>query len=363
MRKTTIMNYRKLHVAIFVSTLEVGGAERVAVTLANEMVEKGIRIDLIVMSIGGEMQKKLNSRVNVVDLNTKRGRFSFFALVAYIMRNKPTAILSLLTVPNMLLGLTKLVPLRNRPLLIGSEHSYDSDIYRRNDRNVFLYAAYSIAARIAYRMLDLNIAVSEGVKQRMVERRQVKSRKIKVMPNPIDLRDIAVPHGQTPGLRPRIKLLAVGRLNILKDYETMFRAVDIIRRDFAVVLNVLGEGEERACLATLISDLNLEENIKLIGNVQETSTWYQGADVLVLSSISEGFSMVIVEALAHGLPVVSTDCLSGPNEILTELEYGALVPVGDYAQLAATIINVLSKNHDRGLLYLRAKEYDSRIVC
>lgn len=362
------MNYRKQmenkapHVGIFVSTLNIGGAEKVAITLANEFTDQGISVDLIVMSSTGALRTQVSPKVRVIDLGTNRGRRSLYALVAYMQKQQPQVVISLMTVPNLLLGLSKLFVRSSTPLLVGSEHSTYSDIYERENRNVFVFLAYSVAARIGYRLLDMNIAVSEGVKLRMVHQRLVNPRKVKVISNPIEMKKIEKPTGVTPGLRSSIQLLAVGRLNALKDYETMLRAVDIIRKKHQVELNILGDGEERERLIALIEKLDLQKNVNLIGNVLDTSKWYREADLFVLSSISEGFANVIVEALAHGVPVVSTDCLSGPKEILNKPAYGSLVPVGDFMSLAEEIISVHSKSFNRATLRLRAEDFDSCII-
>jgi glycosyltransferase involved in cell wall biosynthesis len=356
------MKKKAPHVGIFVSTLSIGGAEKVAITLANEFTEQGISVDLIVMSSTGALRTQVSSKVRVIDLGTNRGRRSLYALVTYMQKHQPQVVISLMTVPNLLLGLSKLFVRSNTPLLVGSEHSTYSDIYEREERNILVFLAYSIAARIGYRLLDMNIAVSEGVKQRMIQRKLVSPRKVKVISNPIEMKKIEKPTGTTLGLRPTIQLLAVGRLNVLKDYDTMLRAVDIIRKKHKVELNILGDGEERERLAALIEELGLEKNVNLIGNVLDTSKWYRQADLLVLSSVSEGFANVIVEALAYGVPVVSTDCLSGPKEILNKSSYGSLVPVGDFMLLAEEIISVHSKSFDRTTLRLRAEDFDSCII-
>jgi glycosyltransferase involved in cell wall biosynthesis len=362
------MNYRKKmeekapHVGIFVSTLNIGGAEKVAITLANEFTELGVNVDLIVMSSSGALREQISPKVRVIDLGTNRGRRSLYALVAYIQNQQPEVVISLMTVPNLLLGLSKMFVRSKSPLLVGSEHSTYSDIYEREKRNFLVFLAYSIAARIGYRLLDMNIAVSEGVKQRMIHRKLVSPRKVKVISNPIEMKKIEKPTGTTLGLRPTIQLLAVGRLNFLKDYDTMLRAVDIIRKEHKVELNILGDGEERERLIALIEELDLQKNVNLIGNVLDTSKWYREADLLVLSSISEGFANVIVEALAHGVPVVSTDCLSGPREILNKSSYGSLVPVGNFTLLAEKIISLRGKSFDRTTLRLRAEDFDSRSI-
>ena len=356
------MENNSRHLGIFVSTLNIGGAEKVAIALANEFSELGINVDLIVMNSAGALRAQIMPGVRVIDLGTNRGRRSLFSLVSYIKNAQPEAILSLMTVPNLLLGLSKLFVRSRSPRLVGSEHATYSDIYERGSRNLVTFLAYTVAARIGYRLLDMNIAVSEGVRQSILKRRLVNATKVKAILNPIDLRNIDAPTGMTPGLKPCLKLLAVGRLHSLKDYDTMLRSIDIIRKTFEVELNILGDGEERERLTSLIEELDLVENVNLIGNVLDTSKWYREADLLVLSSIFEGFGNVIVEALAHGIPVVSTDCPSGPSEILNKPEYGSLVPVGNHVVLAEEIVSVISKSLDRTILRQRAEDFNSRII-
>ena len=357
------MHQRKGHVAIFVSSLFLGGAERNAVNLANEMSSNGLRVDLVVMNGNGELRSEVSTRVNIIDMKTNRGRRSFVSLVVYIQRNKPDSVLSILTVPNILLGLTRLIPMINRPLLVGSEHSYFNDIYERSSRSRAFFLLYALLGRVGYRLLNMNIAVSQGVKLRMVQKRLVGNKKVVMIPNPIDLRSIPEPYGETSSTSATIKLLAVGRLNALKDYPTMFKAIDILRRNYDVELFVLGDGEEKNSLMKLIHNLNLEEHVKLIGTVMDTGDWFRSADAFVLSSEYEGFSNVIVEALAHGVPVVSTDCPSGPAEILTSYEYGVLVSVGDYEELARGVISVVERKFDRQTLRKRAQEYNLPKIC
>ena len=350
------------HIGIFVSTLNIGGAEKVAIALANEFAEQGIVVDLVVMNSRGALKVQIMPGVRVIDLGTNRGRRSLFSLVSYIKNEQPEVIVSLMTVPNLLLGLTKLFLRSSSPRLVGSEHATRSDVYEKGNRNIFTFLAYTVAARIGYRMLDMNIAVSEGVRQSMVARGLVDATKIKVILNPIDLRQIDRPIGITLGLKLPVQLLAVGRLHSQKDYDTMLRSVDIIRKSYQVELNILGDGEERERITALIEELDLRQNVKLIGNVLDTTNWYRDADVLVLSSIYEGFGNVIVEALAHGIPVVSTDCPSGPSEILNKPEYGSLVPVGNYVLLAEEIIAVACKSFDKEILRQRAEDFDSRVI-
>jgi glycosyltransferase involved in cell wall biosynthesis len=184
-----------------------------------------------------------------------------------------------------------------------------------------------------------------------------------VIPNPIDLSEITLKPDSKSQTEASIKLIAVGRLDEIKDYPTMIRAVGLLRNTYKVSLDIIGDGNIKESLINLINELNLAEHITLVGEVLELSHWYREADVLVLSSLSEGFGNVIVEALAHGTPVVSTDCPSGPSDIITENTYGRLVPVGDFVALADAIIQVRLQAIDKKILRARAEDFECSKIC
>ena len=112
-----------------------------------------------------------------------------------------------------------------------------------------------------------------------------------------------------------------------------------------------------------IENLGLQKNIFLIGSISEPEIFYEDADLFVLSSSSEGFGNVIIEALSYGVPVVSTDCKSGPAEILGNGRWGDLVMVGDTVALAKSIESALSKKHDHEALRNRANDFSPERVA
>ena len=354
---------RKVHLGIFVSTLNFGGAERAAVTLANELSRRFERVDLIAMDPSGPLRDLLAEEVHVVDLGTSQGRRTFLKLVSYLRREKPDIVMSLLTVPTILLGLTKVVLMRKSPFLVGSERSYYSDIYEREGRARLLYSLYYLAARIAYRLTDCNIALTTGIRDRMVSRNLVKRSKTVVLPNAIDLSKRVVFSRAKRSERRCMNLLAIGRLNELKDYPTMIRAVKIVQENYDVHLDILGEGELRNQLSLLIQELGLEKQISLRGNFLETQTWFERTDVFVLSSLAEGFPNVLLEALAHGIPIVSTDCPTGPRDIVNSQEFGELIPMRNPKALAEALIRVHENNYDQEVLRKRAEDFEVTTIC
>ena len=120
---------------------------------------------------------------------------------------------------------------------------------------------------------------------------------------------------------------------------------------------VLGEGRERPRLERLVAELGLSEDVALPGYVENPFAWLSRAQLFILSSRYEGLPGALVQALACGCPVVSTDCPSGPREILEDGKLGALVPVGDAAAMAAAIVAALNAPRDEAPLRRRALDF------
>ena len=191
------------------------------------------------------------------------------------------------------------------------------------------------------------VAVSHGVADDLVRTVGVPERKIKVIYNP----------GITPGLRDKVRaevdhpwfvrgqppvLLAVGRLAKQKDYGTLLTAFAKIRKTHSVRLLILGEGSERRTLEERVRELDVEQHVALPGFVDNPYAYMARSAAFVLSSVWEGLPTVLMEALYCGVPIVATDCPSGPREILKDGQLGRLVPMRDPDLLAEAIVSVLN---------------------
>jgi glycosyltransferase involved in cell wall biosynthesis len=152
-------------------------------------------------------------------------------------------------------------------------------------------------------------------------------------------------------------ILAVGRLAVAKDYPTLLRAFSLVCRKRKAHLLILGEGRERPRLEALVRKLGLIDNVQMPGFVRNPYAYMAHARLLVLSSRWEGFGNVLVEALACGTPVVSTDCGGGIREVLADGRFGMLVPVGDAEALAEAILETLQTPPDRAMLRQRAQDF------
>jgi glycosyltransferase involved in cell wall biosynthesis len=149
----------------------------------------------------------------------------------------------------------------------------------------------------------------------------------------------------------------MGRLHAQKDYPTLLRALRLVRGTIPARLLILGEGPARPEIEALRAGLGLDGAVSMPGFHPDPYPFLAHADLFVLSSLWEGFGNVIVEALACGAPVVSTDCRSGPREILRDGQFGDLVPPGDPEALAAAILATLSRPRDRAALIARSADF------
>jgi glycosyltransferase involved in cell wall biosynthesis len=217
-------------------------------------------------------------------------------------------------------------------------------------------------AKQFYRKADCIIAVSEGVADDLVSVAGLARSEIRVIYNPVVTPEL-VARAEEPLVHPWLVpgaapvVLGAGRLSPQKDFATLLRAFAQVRAARPVRLIILGEGELRGQLEAQAAALGVSEDIQFPGFVDNPYAYMRRAGVFVLSSAWEGFGIVLVEAMACGAPVVSTDCPVGPAEILDGGRYGPLVPVGDGGALAQSILSMLDRPMDPERLRARAGDF------
>lgn len=343
--------------AVLLHDLRGGGAERVSLNLVRGMVEAGREVDLVLVRAQGKYLDLIPPGARVVDLDKSNVFKAIPALARYLRRERPKAVLSGLTHMNVAVLIAKLLA-RGRTRVAVTEH---------NQISLKAAKAEGLRGRLIYRLVpalypfaDDVIAVSNGVAADVETFSGLKSGTVRCVYNPVydqSLSDAAAKPVDHPWLQPGQPpvLLAAGRLHEQKGFDVLLRALQIVLRTTSCRLIVMGEGELRPKLEALVAELGLTEHVSLIGFVENPYAMMSRAGAFVLSSRWEGLPTVLIEALACGAPVVSTDCPSGPDEILEGGRYGVLVPVENPEALAAGIVQALGAKRGEGLA--RAQEF------
>ncbi|MDP1731600.1 MAG: glycosyltransferase [Devosia sp.] len=332
-------------IALFLPSLQGGGAERVMVTLANAFAARGGSVDLVLVKADGIFLRDVSPEVHIVDLDAHGVIHCLPGLVRYLRRKRPHVLLSALKHANVAAIVARLL-VGGTTRLAVSEHSTLSAAQASLSKATLRGKLLPLLMRFTYRHADAVIAVSSGVADDLSRAIALPRERVRVIFNPIladSLRSLSA-EGLGPGIDfggdvPLI--LAAGRLVPPKDFGTLLRAFARLLEKRSARLMILGEGPLRAELEALVDELNLGANVSMPGFASNPYALMRRANLFVLSSIYEGFGNVLVEAMAVGTPVVSTDCPSGPAEILENGKWGRLVPVGDVEGLARAMDDAL----------------------
>jgi glycosyltransferase involved in cell wall biosynthesis len=337
-----MMSAEPIKVAFFVPSLRGGGAEKAIVVLANEFSSRGMSVSLILAQREGPYLSHVGRDVHIVDLKASRVATCILKLAKYLRREHPYALITAMNHANIAAIVAKLIAGVRLRLLVVEQNRLEAE------RDAPLRHKLIVAAvGWAYRAADAVVAVSYGVADDLTAAGVPRPR-IHVIHNPI-VTDELLLKAQVTCAHPWFEegqppvILAVGRLETQKDFATLIRSFAEIRKEQFVRLLILGEGTLRPALEKLVADLGLSADVQLMGFSDNPYAFMSRASVFALSSTHEGLPTVLIEALACGLPVVSTDCPHGPAEILENGRWGRLVPVGNVAAIAAALSEAINK--------------------
>jgi glycosyltransferase involved in cell wall biosynthesis len=340
------MPHTSLDIALFIRSLYGGGAEKMKLNLARSFLEQGLKVDIVLAKKEGSLLKSVPSGVRLVDLEAKSKLDILPKLIGYLKREKPLNLVASLHYPCEIALLAKRLAGVSTKVTVSEHNHLSIESQCTNQISVRLTP---LAARLFYPWADSIMAVSQGVADDLANVTKISRERIQVIYNPVITTEI-LSKAKEPVEHPWFALgqppviLGVGRLYPQKDFPTLIRAFGEVRKIRPARLVILGSGPEQENLEKLIQELGLEKDVALLGFVNNPYAYMARAGVFVLSSIFEGLGNVLIEALAVGTPVISTDCKSGPSEILANGKYGFLTPVGDSQKMAEAILSVLSGN-------------------
>src|ERR1700733_1819937 len=332
-------------ISIFLPSLEGGGAERVMCNLAIEIAERGIPVDLVLAKKIGPYLQDVPPTVRLIDLGSGRLIFCIPKLINYLRSVKPHCLISALSNANVIAIVSHLLAASPAKIIVSERVAINqAQIHIHSLRRRLV----PILIRLFYKRADHIVAISHGVADQLATMLGIPHDNIAVIYNPV-VNDKLLQKAEEPVNHPWFLpaappvIVAAGRLVKQKDFQTLIRAFSLVRKTRVASLMILGEGECRPEVQNLAQQLGIADDVSLPGFVDNPYKYMKGARAFVLSSLYEGFANVIIEAMACGTPIISTNCPSGPSEILENGRWGRLVPVGDVGGLAKAIQNVLDE--------------------
>ncbi len=327
-------------IAFFLPSVRGGGAQRVIVNLMEGITERGLPVDLVLSAAEGPYLDQLPSGARVVDLRAGRLVWSIAPLIRYLRRERPRALVSSMSHANLIALWAARLAGVSTPVMV-TVHNTMSETSMAKGLGPWLLRTFYPWARWV-------VAVSRGAADDLARTSGFRRERVEVVYNPVITPAVVAKAAQAPdhpwfgpGQPPVV--LGVGRLTRQKDFPTLIGAFAAVRAHRPARLIILGEGEDRAVLEALIAELGLRGDVALPGFQDNAMAYMAGSALFVLSSAWEGLPTVLIEAMAAGARVVSTDCPSGPREILQEGRLGPLVPVGDVPALSKAMLDELDR--------------------
>jgi glycosyltransferase involved in cell wall biosynthesis len=356
------------HLALLVSGFSTGGVPRVLSTLAGGLADRGHRVDLVAAHGQGPTRELAPENVRVVDLDewkvlplpsfrksSFRAVASSLGLARYLRAERPEVLLAGGNYTNFAAVVGRALALSKTRVVL----SHHSDLTLETRKKPFV----RWTVRNVYPHCERIVSVSEGVGAELVRSGGVPAELVTTIYNPVvsaEIRSRACDQVDHPWLQPGQPpvVLGVGRLHTQKNFPMLLRAFARVREQREARLLILGVGKHaghRRGLLELGAELGIERDLDLPGFVKNPFSIMARASVFALSSAWEGLPTALIEAMACGCPVVSTDCPSGPAEILDHGKYGPLVPVDDDRAMAGALLEILDTPPEESVLRARAE--------
>jgi glycosyltransferase involved in cell wall biosynthesis len=346
-------------IAFFLSTSGHSGVDRAAKHLIPALARRGYQVDLLKVRRHGPELGDTDARIRILDLGHRQTYACLPNLVRYLRRERPAVLLSDKDRVNRTALLARALAGAESRLVLSSGTTLSVDLASRGALERWLQRT-SIGR--LYPFADQVIVTSIGAADDMASYTGLRRELIRVVPSPVVpdwLFDAVVTPPQHPWFHDPDSplILGAGELGSRKDFETLLRGFARLRARRRCRLMIIGRGRNRDRLIALAEELGIANDVELPGFIPEPYPYLANADLFAFTSRWEGLGFVLIEALALGTPVVSTDCPSGPNEILQGGRYGRLIPVGDDAALAEAMAATLEAPPPAGQLKEAARPY------
>jgi glycosyltransferase involved in cell wall biosynthesis len=358
-----IKKHSKPKIAVFVSFSGHGGVERMIINLCEGFLALGWPVDLLTVKAKSPYLQSLPEGLNVVDLGAVHTLESLPAVARYLRSTRPLALLAAKDRANQVAVLARRLARVSTRIVLRMGTTVSAAL---NGKSVLQKAVWYLPLRVLYPMADAVVAVSKGVATDVRRITGLPFHKIHVIPNPVVTPKMFL-LAREPVDHPWFLdhstpvMMGMGRLTRQKDFPTLLRAFAAVRSQRFCRLMVVGKGRDRPKLKRLAEVLGIQDDVDFPGFVANPYGFLSRAALFVLSSIWEGSPNALAEAMALGVPVVATDCPSGPREILQGGLYGALVPMGDADALAQAMAETLAHPPDKAFLQQGVSDYTAEV--
>lgn len=341
-RRQEIVEKKKI--MFFIYRLSYGGAARTMMNIVNHIDRDKFEPVLVTLNFTFDYEQYVKEDVTFIKLPTKRLRSAIVPLAKLIKHEQPDVLFSTIPNYNTIAILAKLLS-RTKTKIVVREAAYLGGSFKENIKLRCYGLLYKLANKV--------VALSQGVKNNIITRYRVNPNQIEVIYNPVDIEYIeeAMLQPLNESNQALFKtneriIISIGRLVKEKDQATLLRAFQRVQEEIPSKLIILGEGELETTLKTLANQLQIEESVHFVGFQQNPYAFFHQADLFALTSTTEGFGHVLVEAMATETPIVSTRCAPGGEEVLQNGKYGKISDVGDDEAIATNIIKVLQYNDE-----------------
>jgi glycosyltransferase involved in cell wall biosynthesis len=346
-------------IAFFIRNLDGGGAQKVIINLIKGLVKQGIVPDLVLTKIEGPFLNLIPKGVRIINLNSKQILPATIPLSRYLKQEQPDVLVANINNSNVAAVMARMLSSVSTRLLLveHSTFSFDRTIFPLKSK--FLLP---VLMRLLYPLADTVVAVSNGVARDLETELCFQQGLVKTIYNPI-VDDEILAKAKEPLEHPWFQpdeppvFLTAGRLELQKNISDLIKAFALLRTQRSARLLILGKGSLQNELKSLAEELGVGSDVSIAGFVANPYAYMSRSAAFVLSSIYEGLPTVLVEAMASGCPVVSTNCPHGPAEILQDNKYGLLVPVNNPIALAEAMQIMMDNPTNQQLLAQRAKDF------
>lgn len=346
-------------IAIFASTSGHSGVDRAMQNLIPELCARGFLVDQLKVRRHGPKLSFTHPNYRVIDLGTSHTYSAVFAIARYLKHNTPDVMLSDKDRVNRTALAARWLSGTQTKLVFSSGTTISIDL---SHRGAVERAIQRWSMRYLYPKAQRVIVTCKGVADDMSDYTGLARDKIHVVESPVipDTLLTTTPAAPDhPWLKEKTSavILGVGELSDRKDFATLIRAFAQLQCEPSPRLIILGKGKKKDELVTLCDELGVSERVDFPGHVPDPYAFMAHANVFAFTSRWEGLGFVLIEALAMGCPVVSTDTPSGPSEILQDGKFGPLVPVGDVTQLARELEKIIAQPPKKTWLQQAAQPY------